>query len=80
MPIYEYRCEKCGERVEVLVRGGGATPHCPHCGSPLLTKLISAPHLLHGPQPSGGRTCCGLGERCETPPCSDSGACRRDRR
>ena len=32
MPIYEYRCGTCGDRVEVLVRSLAATPRCPDCG------------------------------------------------
>ena len=44
MPIYEYRCSNCGERVEVLVRSEtSAPPTCPNCGSTLLDKLLSVP-------------------------------------
>ncbi|MGD2148717.1 MAG: zinc ribbon domain-containing protein, partial [Anaerolineae bacterium] len=32
MPVYEYRCEECGESCEILVRGP-TTIACPHCGS-----------------------------------------------
>jgi len=47
MPIYEYRCGHCGARVEVLVwSGGGRT--CPHCGSPLLDRLLSVPFISSG--------------------------------
>jgi len=82
MPIYEYRCGNCGERVEVLVRSGmSAPPTCPNCDSPLLEKLFSLPHVLSGQthRPSG-LTCCGREERCETPPCSTDQVCRHDRR
>ena len=40
MPLYEYRCKNCRERVEVLVRSETSTPPtCPNCSSPLLEKL-----------------------------------------
>lgn len=78
MPIYEYRCSNCGSRVEILVRTGDPAPSCPHCGSLLREKLLSAPYVMSGRttrQP--GRTCCGREERCEAPPCSAGGNCRR---
>jgi putative FmdB family regulatory protein len=80
MPIYEYLCRNCGERVEVLVRSGSGAPSCPQCGSPLLEKLFSAPNVIsRWGQPSGNGTCCGREERCATPPCSTGEVCRRDR-
>jgi len=78
MPIYEYRCATCGERVEVLVRSQTATPSCPRCGSPLTDRLFSAPHVLNSEsRRPAGHTCCGREERCDTPPCSGGGSCRR---
>ncbi len=66
MPLYEYKCDKCHEQAELLVRGS-ETPKCPACGSVKLTKLLSVPAAhSHGsggelpmcqPMPSGG---CGL--------------------
>ena len=45
MPLYEYQCTSCGERIEVLQRLGAAPPsQCPRCGG-TLEKLISAPAL-----------------------------------
>lgn len=43
MPIYEYRCRRCGRRATILVRsfGEAATPSCPSCGSADLRKLVS---------------------------------------
>ena len=43
MPIYEYRCEACGEGFEVFVRStsGKADPACPKCGSRKVKKAIS---------------------------------------
>ncbi|MFN2218129.1 MAG: FmdB family zinc ribbon protein [Anaerolineae bacterium] len=77
MPIYEYRCDVCGKRVEVLVRSDAARPTCPHCGSALGDKLFSVPNLLSGrTERPAGRTCCGQQERCDTPPCSCGDGCR----
>jgi putative FmdB family regulatory protein len=78
MPIYEYRCQECGETFEILVRGS-TTIVCPQCGSSLLSKLLSAPFIASGRTVRPvGHTCCGREERCSTPPCSSGGACRHD--
>ena len=78
MPIYEYRCRDCGATVEVLVRGGGGTVTCPHCGSASLDKLISAPFVSSGQMArQAGHTCCGREERCAAPPCSEERGCWR---
>ena len=43
MPVYEYRCQSCGEVFEILQRMGqgaeGLT--CPSCGSEQLEKVFS---------------------------------------
>jgi putative FmdB family regulatory protein len=78
MPIYEYRCQDCGESFEILVRGRTEIA-CPYCGSALLSKLLSVPYLSSGRTARrAGQTCCGREERCSAPPCSDGGTCRRD--
>ncbi len=43
MPLYEYECTKCGERIEVI-RSFSDPPLtvCPNCGG-ALTKLLSSP-------------------------------------
>ncbi|WP_439686387.1 FmdB family zinc ribbon protein [Cupriavidus oxalaticus] len=36
MPVYQYRCEKCGhvfEKTEHLAEHASAHPNCPNCGS-----------------------------------------------
>ncbi len=43
MPIYEYRCESCGEGLEKLQKLSDAPLEiCPVCGKPELKKLLSA--------------------------------------
>ena len=43
MPIYEYRCDECGEKFELFVRSASqkTAPICPHCGSQQVRKAIS---------------------------------------
>lgn len=43
MPIYEYQCKDCGNRLEALQKIS-ATPltQCPNCNQQGLTKLVSA--------------------------------------
>ena len=43
MPIYEYRCQSCGHRLEKLQKiSDQPLVDCPECNQPELTKLISA--------------------------------------
>ena len=44
MPLYEYRCEECGEDFEKLVRFSEAdlTQACPECGGQKTYKKITA--------------------------------------
>ncbi len=43
MPIYEYRCEDCGEKFEKLVRANADEIEliCPNCDSKHTKKLFS---------------------------------------
>lgn len=42
MPIYEFRCEACGERFEELVAAGTSSRPCAACGSRRTERLLSA--------------------------------------
>jgi putative FmdB family regulatory protein len=42
VPVYEYRCRKCKNEFETLVRGQ-KVPSCPACSSEDLERLISLP-------------------------------------
>jgi len=45
MPIYEYRCQECGEKFEKFVRSmnnPGPEIECPKCGGQKVEKLLSA--------------------------------------
>ena len=45
MPLYEYQCVLCGERVEVIQRFSDPPySHCPKCGGDM-KKLLSVPAI-----------------------------------
>jgi putative FmdB family regulatory protein len=50
MPIYEYRCQRCGKRVSLLFRtyaaASEARPRCPACQSDELRRLVSRVRLM----------------------------------
>ena len=44
MPIYEYRCQSCGEvftAVEHMEEHGRAEARCPHCDSPQVQQVFA---------------------------------------
>ncbi|MBU1003750.1 MAG: zinc ribbon domain-containing protein [Proteobacteria bacterium] len=41
MPIFEYKCDKCGKEFEEIVFGTAAEVKCPACGSDKTGKLMS---------------------------------------
>jgi putative FmdB family regulatory protein len=43
MPIYEFRCERCGARFEELVPAGTKASPCPECGASETLRVLSAP-------------------------------------
>ena len=45
MPIYEYQCKECSERLEIIQRFSDApVTHCPQCGG-AMKKLPSSPAI-----------------------------------
>jgi putative FmdB family regulatory protein len=80
MPIYEYQCQECGAVSELLLVGGERETdiHCGQCGSQRVSRILSVASLLTKKvSGSAGHTCCGQEERCDTPPCSSGGSCKR---
>ncbi|MFC2019247.1 zinc ribbon domain-containing protein [Chloroflexota bacterium] len=79
MPIYQYKCQSCGEITEFFLHGFSSKKKltCRSCGSDNLQRLISPPNLLKASTTAPGTTCCGRTERCETPPCSTGKQCRQ---
>jgi len=77
MPIYEYFCKKCGKINEFIeIISSDKKFKCQFCGSEELQKIVSKPSFLKN-FGEKGKTCCGRDERCDTPPCSSDGFCRR---
>ncbi len=50
MPIYEYRCTKCGRISQFLVRSMAThtTPACPRCGAASMARVISRVTVIGG--------------------------------
>lgn len=79
MPIYEYKCSECGNTFESYVQNlsMSESQRCPGCGSQDISRLLSLPNIQKEFSHQSGKTCCGREERCEKPPCSSEGHCRR---
>ena len=82
MPIYEYKCKDCGKISEFLVGVGKerCEIRCSYCKSNNIEKIFSQSFISTGGSiigSQGGKTCCGRTERCDTPPCSNDGICKR---
>src|SRR6476659_6247727 len=46
MPIYEYECEACGNRFELIQKFSDPPVEiCPKCGEPKVRKLMSSPAI-----------------------------------
>jgi putative FmdB family regulatory protein len=48
MPIYDIRCQRCGQTAEVIVTTRDAPLVCPECGSHATDKVMSATSSLTG--------------------------------
>lgn len=65
MPIYEYKCRKCGEEFEELVMGSHPEVACPKCGGECDKLMSAACFRSKGGDggdftaPSGGGGCAG---------------------
>lgn len=73
MPLYEFRCEMCGEvfdiRASIKEKEAGLKPECPKCRGQKTRQVITAGLRLHGSDgaqlsgpacgPNAGPGCCG---------------------
>lgn len=59
MPIFEFRCRKCGRSFEVLLLRRDEKVKCPDCGSEDLDRLLSSFGMkgVEKGSSSGGGTC-----------------------
>ena len=60
MPIYEFKCRKCGSEFEELVFGSSEDVACPKCESSSIERLMSAFAFKSGGKltPSSGSSGC----------------------
>ncbi|MDD3642267.1 MAG: zinc ribbon domain-containing protein [Candidatus Krumholzibacteria bacterium] len=54
MPLFEFRCRRCGRRFEELVLSPAQSVACPDCGSDEVEKEFSTFSSSGGCRPSGG--------------------------
>lgn len=56
MPLYEYKCPRCGTRFEILrgISSGNEPVACPKCGEDKPEKLLSAVCGGHNPDINRG--------------------------
>ena len=60
MPIYEYRCDRCGKAFEELVFGSTKVA-CPGCQATKVTKQLSVPARPVGAKVAAGPASCDAG-------------------
>ena len=88
MPTYEYLCEACGYKFEKF-QNMSDTPikKCPQCGKDVKRLIGKGMGVIfkgkgfyqteYKNSDVGEKTCCGRTQRCDSPPCSDDGVCKR---
>ncbi|MCK6457911.1 MAG: zinc ribbon domain-containing protein [Phycisphaerae bacterium] len=71
MPVFEYRCRKCGHDFEELVRRAGESVPCPECGAKDVERRLSVFAARQGPAASAPAKIGGACGRCGDPngPC-----------
>jgi putative FmdB family regulatory protein len=78
MPIFDYLCEDCGEKCEILTTVSNEQPECSACGGRNLKKMISKPSSFTGGSASGfpgpGDTAC-CGSNPSEAGCAGPGSC-----
>lgn len=75
MPIYEYRCEECGNVFEEIVSGNQSQPlPCPSCFSQKTEKLMSRLGGI-GMGKSSGDFACSSGAPCPGAASCGAGGC-----
>jgi putative FmdB family regulatory protein len=42
MPLYDYKCDSCGNKEEVLKKHSDPDPRCPKCGSDEFKREVSS--------------------------------------
>ncbi len=74
MPIYEYKCEKCQDRFEKLVRNSKDIPEsCPSCGHQVIRKQFSTFSAATASAATG--EACPAAATCPSGSCCSGGSC-----
>ncbi len=78
MPIFEYRCQQCGQQFERLSWGGEQTPTC-GCGSQKVERVwysrVAVSTSGRASEPAFADGCCGGGDEGG---CCGGGTCGTD--
>jgi putative FmdB family regulatory protein len=63
MPLYEYRCQACGDTFETIrgLNDKDEDVECPQCGAKKAEKLMSACRTIKGTSSSSSTSSCGPG-------------------
>ncbi len=89
MPTYEYQCENCGYEFEEFQNMTDARiKECPKCAKQVKRLIGSGMGVIikhnnfylsddRKNNLAAGGTCCGREKRCDKPPCSDDGVCKK---
>ena len=74
MPIYEFRCEACGEIFEHLAmkQGEELEAKCPHCGGEELSRVMSTANTVMA---DSGPSSQNAGPSVQNRSCEGSGSC-----
>ena len=80
MPIYEYRCESCGDKFEKLVRRSTDVPEagCPSCGEKHLEQQYSTFAARGGASADAGSFTPAETRGCGGGMCGSPGMCGRN--
>ena len=70
MPVFEFKCEGCGDRFERLVFAASSSVSCPNCGSTELEKLPSTFGMSGVERQTTSAAACGS---CSAGSCSSCG-------
>ncbi|NIA22191.1 MAG: zinc ribbon domain-containing protein [Anaerolineaceae bacterium] len=72
MPIHEFKCTKCGNDFEELVRTKGQRIACPKCGSAKIDRKLSVfgAVVSKSSSPSCDREACPQALQCPGGPCN----------
>ena len=77
MPIFEYKCEKCGGVSEFLVgvSQDSTVIKCKSCGSDQMKKILSSFATSCGSKGPESCDSCDFGGSCDAGSCCSRGAC-----